>query len=108
MNFLRILILILIPLLYPSLSTGAESFSLSVPWGQTTKFTEVGKLNIKNVGIISFLARRSGNQIFIQALGPDGKLVGRAESVAGVKETPIYVMATSGLKKVLLHWKSSK
>ena len=108
MNFPKILILALIPLLCPSLSTGAENFYLSVPRVQTTEFTELGKLNIENVGIISFSARRSGNQLFIQALGPDGKLVGRAETVAGVKETPIYVMAPSGLKKVVIQWKSSK
>ena len=50
----------------------------------------------------------SGNQAVIHAQNFDSKIKGKAETVIGLKETPIFVLTPNGLKKIIVHWKAKK
>ena len=66
--------------------------------------SDLGNLNVQGVGTVNFLARKNGNQIIIHAQDPDGKVIGKAETVAGLKETPIYISVSGGLEKITIYW----
>lgn len=68
---------------------------------------ELGNLEIKDLGKVVFSAVRNKKQIFIDALDQKGRKVGRAETVIGVKETPIFLITTSGLEKVIIKWEKA-
>ena len=70
------------------------------------KITKIGATNVEGIGQISLIAERSGSRVFIKAVGEGGNVFGRAESVVGLKETPIYVSTNSGLQKVMIVWGS--
>ncbi len=90
----------------PFIAAGSENkLSLEVPRIKTSQLVQLGQLRIDTMGLISFSGRKSGNQIIVQAMGSDGRLLGRAESVAGLDEIPIYVTSSFGLKKIILLWK---
>ncbi|WP_297820773.1 hypothetical protein [uncultured Paraglaciecola sp.] len=66
--------------------------------------SHLGNLHIQGVGTVNLFARKNGNQIIIRAQDPDGKVIGKAETVAGLKETPIYISVSGGLEKVTIYW----
>jgi len=55
---------------------------------------------------VGLIARRNGNLLVVHARGPDGKVIGKAETVIGLKDTPIYVLTPGGLKKITIYWGS--
>jgi|HubBroStandDraft_3_1064219.scaffolds.fasta_scaffold852415_1 hypothetical protein len=66
----------------------------------------LGKLKVSGKGRVTFLANRTQNRLVITAVGVDGSQLGRAESVVGLGDTPIYVRSLQGLLKVIVHWRS--
>ena len=58
------------------------------------------------MGEVGLIARRNGNLLVVHARGPDGKVIGKAETVIGLKDTPIYVLTPGGLKKITIYWGS--
>lgn len=67
-------------------------------------FSIVGSLKNDSEGIITFLAKQDKNQLIIKAHNQNGRLIGKAKSVVGLSETPIYIKTEQGLKQVLLEW----
>jgi hypothetical protein len=76
----------------------------------TLKSTEVGEpvalgiLEVPEVGTVRLSAKRNGNQVSVQALGPDGAVAGEAETVIGVGETPLYLKSASGFQLLTVRW----
>jgi hypothetical protein len=66
--------------------------------------SDLGNLHIQGVGTVNLFARKNGNQIIVHAQDPDGKVIGKAETVAGLKQTPIYISASGGLEKITIYW----
>ena len=66
--------------------------------------SDLGMIEIEGVGEVGLIARRNGNQLVVHAQDPDGKIIGKAETVIGLKETPIYVLTPAGLKKITIYW----
>jgi len=94
-------------LLLTSLAWAAEGLVLKAvtPADQTQGASELGSLKVEGVGTVTLTAQRTGTRIVIQALDPDNKVIGQAESVIGPKETLIYVTTPGGLKKLTILWK---
>jgi len=55
---------------------------------------------------VTFLANRTQGRLVINAKGADGAQIGRAESVVGLGDTPIYIQSAQGLYKIVIHWKN--
>jgi len=72
---------------------------------QVSSVQELGSLKIAGVGMVKLTASREGKRLVVQASGEEGKVIGRAESVIGPKETLIYVTTPGGLKKLTILWK---
>jgi hypothetical protein len=66
----------------------------------------IGKLIVAGVGEVTFFANRSQGRLIIKAMAADGTQLGRAESLVGLGDTPIYVRSVQGLYKILIHWKT--
>jgi len=66
----------------------------------------IGKLTVAGAGEVTFLANRTQGRLVINAKGADGAQIGRAESVVGLGDTPIYIQSAQGLYKIVIHWKN--
>ena len=66
--------------------------------------TNLGKTSVEGVGEVSFIASKNGNQVIVYAQDPAGEVIGKAETVIGLKQTPIYVLTSDGLEKVTIYW----
>ncbi len=66
----------------------------------------IGKLTVAGAGEVTFLANRTQGRLVINAKGADGAQIGRAESVVGLGDTPIYIRSAQGLYKIVIHWKT--
>jgi len=82
----------------------ASNFYVSLSSGQVKSSSDLGKIEIEGAGEVSMIAHRDGNQLVIYAQDPDGKVIGKAETVIGLKQTPIYVLTSEGLKKITIYW----
>lgn len=98
---------IVVALLLVSLAWAADGLVIKavMPADQTQGTSDLGSLNVEGVGTVTLMAQRTGTRIVIQALAPDGKVIGQAESVIGPKETLIYVTTPGGLKKLTILWR---
>jgi hypothetical protein len=67
---------------------------------------QIGKLAVAGAGRVIFFATREQNRLVLKAVGADGSQIGRAESLVGIGDTPIYIRSPKGLYKILVHWKS--
>jgi hypothetical protein len=93
---------------------GAATFAPEPPSGApvvAAKYPEdgkpesvIGKLKVEGEGEIVFRAYRTQNRLMLKAFGANGIQVGRAESVVGLGDTPIYIQSEKGLYKILVHW----
>ena len=81
-----------------------SNFSVSLSSEQIKISSDLGKIEVEGVGEVGLIARRNGNQLVVHAQGPDGKIIGKAETVIGLKDTPIYVLTPGGLKKITIYW----
>ena len=57
-------------------------------------------------GRVTFFANREQNRLVLKAVGAHGAQIGRAESVVGIGDTPIYIRSAKGLYKIVVHWTS--
>ena len=64
----------------------------------------IGSLNVEGAGTVKFTARRVGMKLMVQAVGENDAVIGLAESVVGVVETPIYIKTPAGLKQLKIVW----
>ncbi len=64
----------------------------------------IGKLLVPGVGEVTILANRSQGRLVLKAVGAAGAQLGRAESVMGLGDTPIYVRSSTSLVKIVVHW----
>jgi len=75
---------------------------------QIKNATELGEIEVDGVGDVKLIVHKKGSQIIVHAQNREGEVIGKAESVIGIKETPIYVMTPVGLKKITIKWVSKK
>lgn len=67
---------------------------------------KLGSLNIDGAGSIIIFASKERKLLVLQAISPEGSVIGRAESVAGVSETPIFINTAKGLQQIIIRWKN--
>jgi hypothetical protein len=96
--------LFFLALIVPSIAMSDISMSVPMLAHQLQKSTELGKLHVEGLGDVNLVARRNGNQLVIHAQDSFGHTVGKAETVVGLKETPIYVLTPQGLEKITIYW----
>jgi len=70
------------------------------------KAAALGSVEVLDAGTVKLTASREQMRIVINAIAQDGGQIGRAESVVGLGDTPIYVRSARGLHKIMIHWKS--
>lgn len=94
-------------LMLVTLGSSADS-ELSVPFrsAMVGGNTELGAIEVEGVGKVSLTARKQGSQLVVHAQDPDGTVIGRAETVIGLQDTPVYVKTGDGLKKITIYWGS--
>ncbi len=66
----------------------------------------IGELTVAGAGKVTLSANRTQSRLLLKAVGTDGTQIGRAESVVGLGDTPIYIRSARGLYKILVHWKT--
>jgi hypothetical protein len=88
----------------PDPPSGAPTITASYPSAGKPELP-IGMLKLAGAGKVHFFAHLDQGRLLLKAVGPDGTPIGRAESVVGLGDTPIYVRSTQGLLKVLIHWK---
>ncbi len=94
-------------LLMVAMACRADSeLRLAFPPDQLSGTTELGAIEVEGVGPVLLTAQKNGGQLVVHAQDPSGKVIGRAESVVGLSDTPIYVMTSGGLKKITIYWGS--
>ena len=81
-----------------------SNFYVSLSSDQVKISSDLGKIAVEGVGEVSLIARRNGNQLVVHAQDPNGKVIGKAETVIGLKDTPIYILTPAGLKKITIYW----
>lgn len=77
---------------------------VSFPSERVEHATDLGNVEVAGVGAVKLVAEKKGNQLIVLASDPDGKVIGQAESVVGMSDTPIYVLTPAGLKKITIFW----
>ena len=77
---------------------------LAFPPDQLSGATELGAVQVEGVGSVRLTAQKNGTRLVIYAESPDGSVIGKAETVVGLKDTPIYVKGANGLEKITIHW----
>jgi hypothetical protein len=65
---------------------------------------DLGSVTVPGVGPVRIVAQRWESTVTLLASGPDGRLLGQAESVIGLGETPIAVQTPEGLKTITVTW----
>ncbi|MDH3389720.1 MAG: hypothetical protein OEN02_17680 [Gammaproteobacteria bacterium] len=92
-------------LLVAAMNCHADS-DLFVPFlsGQVGNSTDLGAVEVEGVGAVNLIATKSGNQLMVHARDPKGKVIGKADSVVGLNDTPIYVSTSTGLSKITIYW----
>jgi hypothetical protein len=91
--------------LVPEPASGAPTLAAEYP-SDGKPPSAIGKLYVRGVGDITFLASRSQGRLVLSAVGTDGAQLGRAESVVGLGDTPIYIRSSKGLMRIVIHWKT--
>ena len=83
-----------------------SSLSLTLQPDQVGTSTELGVLEVAGLGPVRLVASKSGSQLTVLAEDSRGKVIGKAETVVGLRDTPIYVMTSNGLEKITIYWGS--
>lgn len=85
----------------PTLTVGKSSMAV-------TERESLGTLQFDVLGEVEFFATRRGKQVLVRAYGADGRLLGRAETLIGLRKTPVYVSTADGLKQLVIMWESDQ
>lgn len=64
----------------------------------------VGRTRLAGVGTVDFHAQREGQRVVVWAKDAQGQVIGKAETVLGLSETPIYVRGASGITSATIIW----
>ena len=88
----------------PTLAVADAELSLSIETSQINGSTNLGNTLVEGVGEVSMIAHRNGNQLVIHAQNSEGKVIGKAETVVGLNDTPIYISTSEGLQKITIYW----
>jgi hypothetical protein len=89
----------------PEAASGAPAITAQYPVDGKPA-SVIGKLIVEGAGEVTFFANRVQGRLVLKAVGADGSQIGRAESIVGLGDTPIYIRSTQGLYKILIHWKT--
>jgi hypothetical protein len=89
----------------PEPASGPPTLTASYPPDSKPE-SQIGTLELKGVGNVKFFAHLNQGRLFVNAVGADGSPIGRAESLVGLGDTPIYIRSAQGLYKILIHWKT--
>ena len=71
---------------------------------QVSGSSDLGTIDIDGVGAVKLTANKSNNALTVHAMDAAGKVIGKAETVIGLKDTPIYVSTSTGLHKITIYW----
>jgi len=74
---------------------------LSAEVGSTT---DLGVVEVNGVGAVRLIASKKDSQLIVHAQDPNGEVIGKAESIVGLNDTPIYVTTSAGLQKIMIYW----
>ncbi len=77
---------------------------VSMESSQIEGSTDIGTAFVEGPGEISLVASKNGNRLVVHARDSAGVVIGKAETVVGVGQTPIYVMTSDGLEKIMIYW----
>ena len=66
--------------------------------------SHLGEIEITGVGMVILNAQKNGNRLVVQAQDSAGKVIGKADSVIGLRDTPIHVLTPDGLQKITIYW----
>ncbi len=69
---------------------------------------KLGTVQVKDLGAVKLVAKRTGTHVIIHALGETGDVIGKADTFIGLTSTPIYVQGPSGLQKIEIFWRGKK
>lgn len=83
---------------------GDSELRVSLLPEELTGSSSLGAIEIDGVGSVRLTAQKNGNQLIVHAEGPNGNVIGRAESIVGLRDTPIYVKTSKGLEKITIYW----
>ncbi len=92
-------------LLLVAMNANAESnFYAGHPSAQLENSAVLGDVEIEDVGAVRLTARKNGTQLTVHAQDASGKVIGKAETVIGLNDTPIYILTSDGIKKITIYW----
>lgn len=100
-------ILLFLSLLFTGLALADTDLRVAIVSSQIQGSTELGKIHVDGLGEVSFIGSKNGNQVVVHAKDPEGEVIGKAETVIGLKQTPIYVLTSDGLTKITIYWGSN-
>ena len=79
-------------------------FRVSLSSEQVQSSSDLGNVDVAGVGAVNLVAHKTGNQLVVRAQDINGKVIGKAETVVGLKDTPIYILTSGGLEKITIYW----
>ena len=91
-------------LVFTKNSYADTNFNVSILSENIRNSFELGTVKVEELVNVSLSARKTGNQLVIFANDQNDKVIGKAETVVGLKETPIFVLTPEGLKKITIFW----
>lgn len=98
------LIVLLVVLGWALVVQASQSITLPINSSEVTGQAALGKFRIEGVGQVELTAQRDGSRVVVLAVGNNGEVLGKAETVIGLKETPLYLQSKNGLQPVTLYW----
>ena len=105
----KLKIFCLMALVFVSAKCFADSeLFVSLPSTQINHSTELGVSTVEGIGDVKLVAHKNGNQLIVHAQDSEGRTIGKAETIAGLKETPLYVTTPQGLQKIIIYWGKEK
>ena len=72
--------------------------------GELGSSADLGFVDVEGLGAVELTASRNGSQLTVYARYTDGRVIGKAETVVGLRDTPIYVKTSRGLEKITIFW----
>ncbi len=99
-------LLALLVMLFSGLSHADADLRVAIVSSQIQGSTQLGKTHVDGLGEVNFVGSKNGNHVVVHAQDPRGEVIGKAETVVGLSQTPIYVLTSDGLKKITIYWGS--
>lgn len=98
------LVVLLVVLGWALVVEADQSIRLPINSTEVTGQSALGEFRIEGVGQVELTAQRDGSRVVVLAVGNNGEVLGKAETVIGLKETPLYLQSENGLQPVILQW----